>query len=615
MQMKRVAIAVLFALTVVAIDGCGIGNFKQDVESIVPGSALYGKVFGGLQPVGYSTLQIYAVGTAGYGSAATPLLNKVVTTDANGNFSLTGDYTCPSASTLVYLAATGGNPGLAAGTNNAALAEIELLGQCGNLTPNTFVTVNELTTVAAVYALQPFLSSVSAISAPASNRQGMVEAYASAASLVSLPGHVPGNAPSIATVPAAELNSLADALSSCVNSNGDLSSSAPCGRLFGPATPTGAPAPTDTVLATLDIARNPGHNAAAIFNTITPSPPYMPTLATAPADWSIAINYVAPAFHTPADIAVDGQGTVWVLAAPGTGGPGSSTLSTLTLAGLQASYVQTATNYGNMAIDPYGDVWLTDTNRSNVQEFTSAGALAASPFSGGGIVGPGPIAFDPAGDAWVVNDSATVSELSPGGSPMSPATGYATGGRNGPVAIAIDSAGNVWTADSAGNSVAKLSNAGAQVSGSPYTNGNLASPFAIAIDSTNEAFVANEAASTLTKFAASGTPPATASYSGDGLIVPIALTVDGANTAWAVNAGQNTISALPAASSGQTGYGSAFLTNPYKLAIDGAGNVWVANVGTGVAGSGVITQFLGAAQPVVTPLSLAVRTANIGRKP
>jgi len=41
----------------------------------------------------------------------------------------------------------------------------------------------------------------------------------------------------------------------------------------------------------------------------------------------------------------------------------------------------------------------------------------------------------------------------------------------------------------------------------------------------------------------------------------------------------------------------------------------VANVGTGVAGSGVITQFLGAAQPVVTPLSLAVRTANIGRKP
>jgi hypothetical protein len=514
---------------------------------------------------------------------------------------------------MVYLTATGGNPGLVAGTNNAALAEIALLGQCGNLGPNTFVVINEVSTVAAVYAMQPFLSSVSAIGAPASNQQGILEAFTSASSLVSLPGQTPGNAPVIATVPAAELNSLADALSSCVNSNGDLSIGAPCGRLFTAATPTLATAPTDTVLAALDIARNPGHNAAAIFDTIATSPPYQPTLTRAPTDWSIAINYVAPAFLGPTDIAVDGQGTVWVLAA--TGGPGSSTLSTLTLAGLQASYPQTAMNYGNMAIDPYGDVWVTNTSRGTVQEFTNAGVPVAPPYSGGGIVGPGPIAFDPAGDAWVVNNSATVSELGPGGSPMSPATGYSTGGQNGPVAIAIDSAGNVWTADSAGNTVSKLTNAGVQVSGSPYTNGNLASPFAIAIDSINDAFVANEAGSTLTEFAASGNPPIATNYSGGGLVVPIALMLDGANTAWTVNAGQNTISALPVTSTGQTGYGSAFLTNPLKLAVDGAGNVWVANVGTSVAGSGTITQFVGAAQPVVTPLSLAVKTATIGRKP
>jgi hypothetical protein len=35
-----------------------------------------------------------------------------VTSDANGEFTVTGDYQCPSASAQVYLMATGGNPGL-----------------------------------------------------------------------------------------------------------------------------------------------------------------------------------------------------------------------------------------------------------------------------------------------------------------------------------------------------------------------------------------------------------------------------------------------------------------------------------------------------------------------
>ena len=143
----------------------------------------------------------------------------------------------------------------------------------------------------------------------------------------------------------------------------------------------------------------------------------------------------------------------------------------------------------------------------------------------------------------------------------------------------------------------------------------MASPFSIAIDSLNDAFVVNRTASTITEFAPSGAPPAATGYSGSGLVVPIALALDGANTAWAVNAGANTISALPATFPGQTGYGSAFLTNPYKLAVDGSGNVWVANVGTTVAGSGVVTQFVGVAQPVVTPLSVAVRAAKLGQKP
>src|ERR1700722_12929504 len=85
------------------------------------GAAIRGQVHGGNSPVVGATIQLYGVGTTGYGSAATPLLTSTVTTDANGGFSLgtTGSfkYSCPS-SDLVYLTSAGGNPGLGGGTGN-----------------------------------------------------------------------------------------------------------------------------------------------------------------------------------------------------------------------------------------------------------------------------------------------------------------------------------------------------------------------------------------------------------------------------------------------------------------------------------------------------------------
>ncbi len=564
---------------------------------------------------------MYVPGATGYASAATPLFQTPVITDSGGNFNITGDYTCPSATTPVYLVVTGGNPGLPAGSNNAALSLMSFLGLCGNLGPGSFIRVNELTTVAAVYALQPFMTSPSALGAPPSNEQGILNAFTTIAGLISSAGAAPGTAPAIATVPVAEMNTLADAVSSCVNSNGSLSLGTSCERLFAAATPPGGAPPTDTVSALMNIARNPGHNAPAIFNAVTANPPYQPTLTTAPSDWSMAINYRAPAFATPADLAIDSAGTVWVLSTPGTATAGSSTITALTLGGITATFPQTLASLGNLAIDQFDNLWLTDTNLSNVIELTSSGTQAANAFTGGGIQGPGPIAFDSAGHAWVVNNSASVSELSASGVSMSPASGFSTGGAHGPVALAIDAAGNIWTADGAGNTVSKLSNAGQQTAGSPYSGNGLGGPFALALDAKGEAIVANQTASSLTRFLLPGSSPASITYTGAGLNSPIALAIDGGGTVWIANGGANTISEIPLAAaggvgqSGTIGYGLAALTNPYKLAIDGSGNLWVINLGTKVAGSGTITQFVGMAAPVVTPMSIAVKTNSIASRP
>src|SRR5438445_4103263 len=95
------------------LGGCAQNQPGKVIEPLVRHSSVHG----GQQPVSGATLQLYAVGTTGDGSAATALLTQAVTSDANGNFDITGAYTCPSASTLVYITATGGNPGLSPGTN------------------------------------------------------------------------------------------------------------------------------------------------------------------------------------------------------------------------------------------------------------------------------------------------------------------------------------------------------------------------------------------------------------------------------------------------------------------------------------------------------------------
>lgn len=111
------------------------------------------------QTVVNALIQLYAAGTTGPGSASTPLLTATVNTDAVGSFSLANLYRCPTPTTPVYITATGGNPGLPSATNNTALALMAALGPCGSLTPSTFISINEVSTVAAIWSASPFIAS------------------------------------------------------------------------------------------------------------------------------------------------------------------------------------------------------------------------------------------------------------------------------------------------------------------------------------------------------------------------------------------------------------------------------------------------------------------------
>jgi hypothetical protein len=411
--------------------GCNMSPSTQNAGPVTVAKtvALRGVVHGGQQPITQSTIQLYAVGTTGYGAGATPLLTSAVTTDGSGFFSITGKWTC-TPGTLVYITATGGDPGV--GGNNSAINIMAALGPCDNLTASSSITINELTTVAAVWALAPFLNGMS-VGAPTTNSAGLTAAFNDLAKIIDN-GHgtTPGpSLPSTVTVPTAMLNTLADILAACINSTGP--SSIPCNALFTFTTPAGGIAPTDTLTAALNMAQHPAQNVANLLTVPTPNSPFQPLLSVA-NDFTIGITYSVGS--TPINLAVDASGNVWVA------NSGSAFVSKLSRSnGARTDYSAGGiSDPKGIAIDLSGNIWIANSTTNTLSALLSTGTpLTGSPFSGGGLNQPTALAIDPFDTVWVANAGAqTMSAFNASGTPISTSAGYATtGGSSGAGTLAI----------------------------------------------------------------------------------------------------------------------------------------------------------------------------------
>jgi hypothetical protein len=271
----------------------GCGGMPRNGSQLPMPAGKHGMVHGGQQPVAGATIQLYAVGTTGDGAASTPLLSPATVSDANGAFNITGTYMCPSSSSLVYIVANGGNPGLAAGTNNAALSLMAALGPCGNLTASTFIFVNEITTIAAVYPLAPFMTSSSAIGSSSTDAAALASAFTVASEFANTAiGATPGTGvPTGTTVPVAQINTIGDIVAPCVDSAGGVAGdNSACGNLFALTTPTGIAAPTNSVTALQNLANNPTMNTAALYALVPAAAPFQPTDLQTPPDLSVRLT-------------------------------------------------------------------------------------------------------------------------------------------------------------------------------------------------------------------------------------------------------------------------------------------------------------------------------------
>jgi len=439
------ALLVLASAAGVALLLSGCGTSTTPFSEPAPGSntAARGIVLGGQQPVAFSNLQLYTVGSGSYGAAASTF-GPAFQTNASGYFNFP-TYTCPGSNPEVFLVGTGGTP--ISGSSNANLALIAGLGPCNGVPSIPFITLNELTTVATVWSLSGFMTGPTNIGAPTTNASGLANAFAAINKVVNIQtGAASGPAlPAGATLPSTEINALGNILQNCINSAGGSASDTtdghtngtPCGKLFY--LTNISTAPTDTITAALNIAHRPSADVAYLNDLQASSPAFLPALNvnSPPTDWTIAINYVGGGLTKPQTIAVDASGNVW-------------------------------------ATNPTGNS-ITELNNTGAAISTSSGFTA-----GGTLNAPYGVAIDQNGYAWIANSgNNTITRLAPGGTSYAD---YQNNGLNTPKGIAIDGADDVWVTNSGNNTLSAFTNTGAALASSPYSGGGLNAPTSIAID-------------------------------------------------------------------------------------------------------------------------------------
>ncbi len=312
------------------------------VLPMISGNVLSGPAGGGA-PISAS-VQIYAAGTANYGTGAQPIGSAVQSDPTTGAFSVPYDCsTLPAPGDQLYLKASG---------NDRQVVLMAALGSCASFNASaTTVIVNEATTIASAYALSAFASIDSSsggidIGAPGTgpscnadagwkstgpatcNYIGLQNAFATVNNLVDItngtaltvtPAYksnsVLGYNSSI--VPQTRIHALANALAACANPATGTGTN--CSSLFSSV----MGAPTDTLQAAWGIALHPGNNASAIASLAAASTVFPQSLSAGDlsliSDWALPIIYQGgglsggsgATYPQATGIAIDASGNVW----------------------------------------------------------------------------------------------------------------------------------------------------------------------------------------------------------------------------------------------------------------------------------------------------------------
>lgn len=604
-------------------------------------ASLAGTVHASGQPLSGAQVTLYH----GSGSAAEML--GQATTRADGTFSI--DYSTPPSGVL-YAEARGVGPDGA----RVRLLSVVGFGEGGAVFPRIYVTtvINELTTVAATFALAQFIQG-NDIWGPS---PGLENAAATSLNLAD-PGT--GEAGGVITDANnganndsyAILNTVANLVALC---SADPSG-ASCGEFLTLATAPGGTTPTDTVQAVLNLVKNPTLATEPLFTLAQASTTYSPALAAAPQAWLIALLFTDTDLFASGRIAIDARGNVWSNNnwQPGTRDSSNNinVLNPLGVPILGSPITGGGIDGGGWgtAIDMEGNVWLSNYGGGTISKFTADGK-PLSPDTGwtnGEPNHPQGVAVDQKGNIWIANSEGPKSAPSagnvivyPGGDPTQ-AIVITGGGINHPFAVQIDNNGNAWVTNGGDNPDSMLDPDNPKLGGSvsvigpdfqplpfsPIQGGDIERVLGLALDSQGNAWVASFDNSAVVQIAPDGT--IASSHKVPDVLGVWSVTVDGSDRVWVMGfsvpgvlllCGADTSACPPGSATGDLlspgnfGFQSKALQHLTSGQIDQAGNLWLSNNWATLkppSGGVGIVEFVGLATPVCAPLlALPVRPTS-----
>ena len=603
--LSRISVVVAGLSAPLLAAGCGSGLQSTAADATL--LHISGSVHGGQQPVVGASIQLYTVGTTGTASTAMPLIPPgSVVTLAGGNFDISGSYSCTNA-TQVYIVARGGDTG--SGTNSASAMAVAL-GPCSSLSSGQFIAINEVSTVAAAYALAPFHGSsyvnIGGNPSDVTGSVGLPDAFQTAALL-----YGPTTLPAGITVPTTVLNTVANIIAACINTTG--TSSTQCTQLFNV---TGG---TNTFDAAFFIASNPSSSAVTgLYSLSSSSAPFQPSLTSAPKDFSVAIKYAGTAavpFSGPSGIAIDAAGNALITQQTGNTVVAVSPLST--------ALTTAASTAGGTLIGPQGIsadatyIWIANPGNHSVVQlagYPAAGAPFFSAFASapstnitlaGGVSNPTAIAEDIYGNAYTVSPAEN-KIYAVSGSTHAVSTTFSNAGFTGTGAFSFSGAQTLTVGNSAGQTclLPFISANNGTISFSNSSATCLAAGAATSISALNyNAGLGSAGFVGVGNGAVAGAPIFDRTTSGSSYFLsstastPTALTFDRAGKAFIADNNavfEYDISGNQISPAG--GIGS--VSTPRGIAVDPSGNVWTTN-----AGDNSVSIFVGLGAATVTPIS------------
>lgn len=674
----------LLSVPALLLTGCS-ANFDSSgaPPSQLSVGNISGRTWGGRQPIAGARVYLLQTNTGNYAgpgltasasNASVSLLRNIpgttqldstsgsytngdyyVTTDANGAFTITGDYNTCASGSQVYLYSAGGKPD---GTNaNSGAGLMAVLGACGSYNSSTTVNMNEVSTIAAAYAMAGFATDPGHVGAPSASNTlaatGIANAFANANQMFDISSNPYNNPNTVArtstpnsgtrggagTVPQQQINTLANILAACVNTTAPTS--AQCSDVFTlHSTGTTGNAPTDTAAAAIYMAQNAGSSAiSTVYNAtgVSGAPnPYNPWYHSLPNDFSIQLTFsgagLTAGYTNYEGVVVDNSGSIWVAS-----GQGSTTNTSGTvLSGFDHLGVPVATGgFGSlglqlpagMAIDSTGTyLYISSYDNNSVVKFNLTNDTVAATLATGSGTGPYYVAVDSAGYPWAVlsddnNDAGKVVKLDPSsGTVLTTLSGNGISGPNG-VAFQSGSLGNAWVTNAGGVGISVFTNSGTVV-GNDTSNVTFQMGM-LAFDANNNGYSSLVNGNGVLEVPASNIQTDNW-YKGDFGDSENELAIDGANRVWFANndftsAPTNTpqknaiflLSSTGTIANGANGYQATPSTvEPDSLAIDASGNIWFNS-----QSDGNLHEIVGAAVPVSLPVAYATANSKLGARP